>query len=239
MDISRQGRTVRFSAFAPCIHCGPDDALVVGWNCWNMSSGKTHSFVLEVSRNGEFTISWSPDLVLNYSSVSILLFLIFLFSLPAACPDFLWYLAGLHCASSVSFGFSWTDQALQGVVSVALSGVQCICVGFNPVHTATKAMETAKEQLRDAAMHVVGRLMSSMLWHLMVLPSQTRQNPASLLQCRLKWAIASCSLLLRLLGEGGALQSFKIYSKKGARDSAGVPSHGALLLGGCSFSVED
>lgn len=205
MDISRQGRTVRFSAFAPCIHCGPDDALVVRWNCWNMSSGKTHSFVLEVSRNGEFTISWSPDLVLNYSSVSILLFLIVLFSLPAACPDILWYLAGLHCASSVSFGFSWTDQALQGVVSVALSGVQCICVGFNPVHIATKAMETAKEQLRDAAVPLVGRLMSSMLWHLMVLPSQTRQNPASLLQCRLKWAIASCSLLLRLLGEGGAL----------------------------------
>lgn len=65
---------------------------------------------------------------------------------------------------------------------MALSGVQCICVGFNPAHIATKAMEAAKGQLQDAAVHVVGRLMTSLL----VLPSQGRQNPAPLLQGRLK-----------------------------------------------------
>lgn len=78
---------------------------------------------------------------------------------------------------------------------MALGGVQCICVGFNPVRIATQAKG------QDAALHVVGRLMTSPL----VLPSQTRENPASLLQGRLNSAIASCSSLLRFFGEGGAL----------------------------------
>lgn len=184
------------------MHCGPHDALVAGWKCWKMSSRKTHSFVLELLRNWEFTISWSSDLVPNYSSVPILLFLLFLFSLPPACPDFLWSLAGLHWVSSVSFGFSCTTQSLQGAVRVALSGVQGSCVGFNPVHIATKAMQAAKEQLQGAAMHVVGRLL---VLSLLVLPSQSRQNPASLLPCRLKGATASCSFLPTFFGEGGAL----------------------------------
>lgn len=157
-----------------------------------------------------YRLLWSSDLVLNYSSVQMCSLLFTFSCFPSSLSRFA-LVPGCDalCYLYSPFQFSWTDPAPQGAVHAVLSGVQHICVGFNPVHLVnSERMATGWSWPHHGWSYIVNAEPFCSCDISLVLPSQTTENPISLLQCRLKWAIFSSSFfLLRLYGEGWCLCS--------------------------------